>query len=72
MVTVSALMIIAVVVHAMLVDVSLYIVAVASYLMNAAMSPEYTQVYHAMTLRWLPPFHGKLSPRPRESFSWER
>lgn len=79
MVTVSALMIIAVVVHAMLVDVSLCIVAVASYLMNAAMSPEYTQVYHAMnnsisseTLRWLPPFHGKLSPRPRESFSWER
>lgn len=56
MVTGSALMLIAAVSHAMLVDVSLYIVA-------AAMSPEYTQVYHAMNnnisseaLTWLPCF----------------
>lgn len=56
-------MIIAVVIHAMLVDVSLCIVAVASYLLNMAMSPAYTQVYHGMNnnisseaLRWLPCF----------------
>lgn len=69
MVTVSALMMIAVVSHAMLVDVSLDIVAAAGYLMNAAMSPEYTQVYHAMNnnisseaLRWLPCFSWETQP----------
>lgn len=63
MVIVPTLMIIAVVIHAMLVDVSLCIVAVASYLLNMAMSPAYTQVYHGMNnnisseaLRWLPCF----------------
>lgn len=63
MVTVPTLMITAVVIYAMLVDVSLCIVAVASYLLNVAMSPEYTQVYHVMNnnisseaLRWLPCF----------------
>lgn len=61
--TVPTLVIIAVVIHALLVDVSLYIVAVASYLMNVAMRPEYAQVYHAVNnnisseaLRWLPCF----------------
>lgn len=46
--TAPALMMIAVVTHAMLVDVSLSIIAVTSYSLNVAMSPEYTQVYHVM------------------------